>query len=223
MDHGQSYVMRTGLVSISSPPSFYWHWRLFHQRFRTLHWALLVFFRLAWALSSSQLWTLWMASPPSRISTPLLSLVSPAALLRVHSTPCLCSWWRYQVGMVAVRTPGTHPLYCCFYLDTEPLTVTLDMVSQFLIRLKIHPSNSYLSSLEVRMLWGTVSGLTELYADDIPCPLTLSLCHRIGQQISQDTYSLGWVYDFSFFFSEDITVVCGRLSYSTSLWNLRSK
>lgn len=46
--------------------------------------------------------------------------------------------------------------------------------------------------------------------------------NRLGQQISQDFYTLGWAYEFSCFFSVDITVICGRLSYAT-LWNLRSK
>lgn len=39
--------------------------------------------------------------------------------------------------------------------------------------------------------------------------------NRLGQQISQDFYTLGWAYEFSCFFSVDITVICGRLPYAT--------
>lgn len=39
--------------------------------------------------------------------------------------------------------------------------------------------------------------------------------NRLGQQISQDFYTLGWAYEFSCFFSVDTTVICGRLPYAT--------
>lgn len=164
-------------------------WMLSHQSFRTLHWALLIFFRFAWALSSSQWRILWMASLPSGKSTAPHSLVSSATLLRVHSTPWLCSWWDVKWEWPQYRVLRHIPFTAVCHLDT---VCHMDMVSQFIIHLQIHLSNSYLSSLEARMLWGTPSGLTEVCVDDIPCPLTPSLHHRPGQQIRQNFYTVGW-------------------------------
>ncbi|KAK4817090.1 hypothetical protein QYF61_027921 [Mycteria americana] len=67
----------TGLLSIHSFPSLC----------RSLHLALLNFMRFTWAHSSSLSRSLWMTSLPSSKSTALLSLVSSANLLRVHSIP----------------------------------------------------------------------------------------------------------------------------------------
>lgn len=103
----------TEWVSISSSPSFHWHWGVVPPKVQDLE---LGFFGL---------------------------LRSPYGLLR-HS-----------------------PFIAVCHLDTEPLTGTMNMVSQFIIQIRIHLWNSYLSSSEVRMLWGTPSGLTELCINGI--------------------------------------------------------
>jgi len=55
--------------------------------------------------------------------------------------------------------PWGTALVTSIHLDIKPLTTTLWLrpSNQFLIHQTVHPSNPYLSSLERRMLWGTVS------------------------------------------------------------------
>lgn len=95
-----------------------------------------------------------------KVISALHSSVSTVWLLVIHKMLAggalsLCHWWRYSTVQVPLLTLEKQHLL----LDIDPLTLTLCMqpFSQFLSQQIIHPSNPYLSNLEVWMLWGTIS------------------------------------------------------------------
>ena len=72
--------------------------------------------------------------------------------------------------------PWGTPLLSDLLPDTEPLTTTpwLWSHNQFLVHQTVHPSNPYLSNLERRMLWGTMSKARQMTA------VVLLWCRDLG-------------------------------------------
>jgi len=118
--------------------------------------------RFTWAHCLSMSRYIWIASHPSGVLTVPHSLVPSANSLRVHSTP------PSVLLMKILKTTGPSAdlwgTLITDILNVKPLTATLWIQShkQFLIHRTVHPSNPYLSNLEKRILWGTVSKATEV-------------------------------------------------------------
>ena len=97
-----------------------------------------------------------MASLLSAVSATLFSLVSSANLLRVHliSSSVVDKgvkeyWYQEELSgdTAHYRPPG------CRAVDHNPLRTS----KQFITHKIVYPSNLYLSKLEIRMWWGTMS------------------------------------------------------------------
>lgn len=148
-----------GLLSIHSSLKIHWYWGLPQLRCRTLHLALLNCTRFVRAHPLSVSRSLWMASLLSSISASSINLVSTENLLRVHSVPLFMSLIKILNNTDHSKDTWGTPLISVFYLDIEPLAVTLQMLpfSQFFIWLTAYLLNPYLSNLAARILWGTMS------------------------------------------------------------------
>lgn len=168
-----------GLLWICSSPSLYWYQGLPQPRCSTLPLALLKphEFHMGPLLRLVQ-----VASCPSGVLKGLLSLVSPADLLRMHSTPSSMSLMKMTVTLVPVWTPERHHLSLVYIgtLSCWPLACRCDHPTNFL-PIKQPTHCIHLSNLEV--LWGTVSKAENYRNWDkwhlwpFPCPLVESLHH----------------------------------------------
>jgi len=87
------------------------------------------------------------------------SLVSFTNLLRVHLIPLLMSLIKTLKSISPSIDPWGIPLVTDLHLDIESLATTSceQSCNQPLIHQTVHPSNPYLSNLESRMLWETMS------------------------------------------------------------------
>ena len=92
----------------------------------------------------------------------------PYIILKVY--PLWLFWWVFLLMKVLKSSspktdPWGTPLLTGLHPDTEPLITTLWLhpASQFLIHQTVHPSNPYLSNLERRMWWGTMSKFFNLF------------------------------------------------------------
>jgi len=118
------------------------------------------------------------------MSTTLLSLVSSVNLLRVHSIPLPMPLIKMLKSIRFKTDPWGTLLITDLHLNTEPLSTTLWLwlANKFLFHQIVHPSIPYLSNLEIRMCWGTMSkpctSPGRLHQLPSLCPLMPSLHHR---------------------------------------------
>jgi len=112
----------TGLLLMSSSPSLYMYLGFSQPKYCTLQLALLNLIMFMYAPFQTYPDPSGRASLPSVVSTALLSLVSSANLLRVHSFPSSVS----LIKMVKSTGPKTAPwgmlLITSLHLDVESLT-----------------------------------------------------------------------------------------------------
>jgi len=94
-----------------------------------------------------------MAFHPSGDHIPQLSVISKFAEGALDPTVDVTD------EVLTPSDPWGTPLVTNLHPDIEPLNTTLRTQScnQFFIHQMIHPSNPYLSNLERRMFWGTMS------------------------------------------------------------------
>ena len=137
----------TGLLSMNFSPNLYTYLGLSSFRSNTWHSDLLNPIQFMWAHFPSLSRSLWMAS----LLSALLSLVSSANLLKVHSIS-LC---RFLIKVLKTTDPRMDPqgtlLITNLNLDIELLTIIFWLwpFNLFLIHQTDHPSNPSLSNLEV--------------------------------------------------------------------------
>lgn len=142
--------------------SLYWYWGLPWPRWRTLRLALLNFLGFPWPCSSSLAESLWMSSLPLSIInciTQLGAICKLAEWLKAPHSPTGNVINEDNECTGPTTGTGGTPLTTGFHLDTNPLTTALWMQAfcQFLIHPAVHSLNWYHLSLELRLLWGTVS------------------------------------------------------------------
>lgn len=115
----------TNLISIWVAPSMYWCRGLFVPRCRTSHFSLLNCMRLLLAHFPSKWRTLWKAARPPGGSATLLTFLSPANTLRMHSAPLTKMLNRLDLA----RSPVVHHQLLVTHYDeftvlTPPLLST---------------------------------------------------------------------------------------------------
>jgi len=141
-----------------------------------LHFGLLNLFRFTWARLLSLPRYVWIASPPSALSSAPLSSVSSADLLRVHSIPSSISLIkksqdRPQWDTIHHQPPPGHRT-----IDHNPLAVTFQPIPY-------SPNSPPLKSMSLQFrdkVRDHDKGLAELQVDDIRCLLFVhQCCHSI--------------------------------------------
>lgn len=111
-----------GLLSIHPSHSLYWCSGLPQPRCRALHLVLLNFMTLTWAHFSSLSRSPLVALFATGVTMAVLSWVSSAVLLRVHSIPLPMSLMKTLNSISPSMDPWGTPLITGFRLDIQPLT-----------------------------------------------------------------------------------------------------